>query len=71
MPDKSAEHIQTLEVKIAFLEDHVDAINGTMYQQQRKIDALEQLCKHLVEKIEGFQERISSFQALDEKPPHY
>lgn len=71
MPDKNAEQLQTLEVKIAFLEDHVDAINGTLYQQQRKIEALEQRCKHLTEKIEGFQERISGLQVLDEKPPHY
>lgn len=71
MSDPTAEHIQTLEVKIAFLEDFVDALNGTVYQQQLKIDMLEQICKHLLEKINVFDERISSIQPIDEKPPHY
>lgn len=60
-----------IEIKIARQEDLVDAMNRTLYQQQRKIDELEALCAALARHIKEMREAASEAGPANEKPPHY
>lgn len=59
-----------LEIKVAYQEDLVQALNHIVSEQQRQIDRLEATSRLLVDRlkhlqIEGQEENI------DQTPPHY
>lgn len=56
-----------IEEKVIFLEDYIEKLNLSIYQQDRKISELEKTIKLLYQKIQD----NSGKQNLDEKPPHY
>jgi SlyX protein len=60
-----------IEIKIARQEDLVDALNQTIYQQQKKIDELEKLCAALAGRIKEMSSIDSAGNPAHEKPPHY
>lgn len=60
-----------LEIKIARQEDMADALNQTLYQQQRKIDELEALCSALARHIKDMRDAASEQGPANDKPPHY
>lgn len=60
-----------IEIKIARQEDLVDALNQTVYQQQKKIDELEALCSALARHIKEMREAAAEGGPANEKPPHY
>lgn len=69
--DKSAnERINELEVKLAFAEDMLDALNATVYRQQQSIERLLREVKELREQVATATP--GEFRSLrDEIPPHY
>jgi SlyX protein len=65
-----AERMTELEVKLAFAEDMLDALNATVYRQQQQIDRLLREMKELREQIAS--STPGEFRSLrDEIPPHY
>jgi SlyX protein len=60
-----------IETKIAHQEDLVESLNQTIYNQQKKIDQLEDLFSALVRRIKdsGGADRQPSSES--ERPPHY
>ncbi len=62
--------INELEVKLAFAEDLLDALNKTVYRQQQQIDRLEKelrvLRKQMAASLPNEQRSLR-----DEIPPHY
>ncbi len=60
-----------IEIKIARQEDLVDALNQTIYRQQKKLDELEALCTALARRLTQVQQADSDTSPVDEKPPHY
>lgn len=63
-----------IETKIAYQEDLVQELNMTVYQQQKKIDQLEAICKSLIDHIKALSEAAegkSEGNVLEERPPHY
>jgi SlyX protein len=60
-----------LEIKIARQEDMTDALNQTLYQQQRKIDELEALCSALARHLKDMRDAAPEGGPSNEKPPHY
>ncbi|HEX8961484.1 MAG TPA: SlyX family protein [Rhodocyclaceae bacterium] len=62
--------INELEVKLAFAEDLLDALNKTVYRQQQQIDRLEkelrELRKQMAASMPNEQRSLR-----DEIPPHY
>ncbi|MCB1582290.1 MAG: SlyX family protein [Marinicella sp.] len=60
-----------LETRMAFLEDTVDALNKTVYQQSSQLDLLQHTIKNLQQHMKQVQNDIKEIKPEDEIPPHY
>lgn len=61
-----------LEIKQAYQEDLIQALNQVVAGQQKQIGKLEETCKLLNEKIKSLaQSGQASGEIIDERPPHY
>ncbi len=72
MPGSAVEHedrFVDIEIKLAHMEDLVDSLNGTVYQQARRIDQLEAMVAKLAEHVRVLRDREQS--PVNERPPHY
>lgn len=58
-----------LEIRIAFQEDAIAALDGQLQAQQRRIDLLEQRYRLLLERIDELL--ADDGVAAPEPPPHY
>ena len=62
--------IDELEVKAAFAEDLLDALNATVYRQQQQIERLQREVRELREQLAA-SAPAESRGLRDEIPPHY
>lgn len=63
---------ENLEVKVAFLEETVTALNKEFFTQQKELEEVKQQLALLVEKLRTVQsDHQEPLIAEDEKPPHY
>ncbi|MSP27402.1 MAG: SlyX family protein [Methylococcales bacterium] len=61
-----------LEIKAAYQEDLLQALNNIVSAQQLQIQRLETTCQLLNERIKSLStEGMGSDVAIDEVPPHY
>jgi len=60
-----------LEIKLAYQEDTVKALNDAVCRQQESIDRLEQTCRYLMQRFQEASQSPLSEVAEQEKPPHY
>ncbi|GGY11179.1 SlyX family protein [Paludibacterium paludis] len=67
MEDRIAE----LEVRIAFQDELLDALNQTVARQQREMDLLQQQMRLLYQHVKGMQADGGTAPAGHEIPPHY
>ena len=66
------DRIIELEIKAAYQEDLLQALNNIVSQQQQQIGRLEATCRLLNERINSLStESKPSGEAIDEIPPHY
>jgi SlyX protein len=65
------ERVIDLEVRIARQEDLIDALNQTVFRQQKKIDELEALCAALAKRLKEVADGLTEGAPVDERPPHY
>jgi SlyX protein len=64
-----AERIDALEMRVAYQDDTLEALNETITAQWKQIDAL---TRQLAELRERLQDAESSAAApINERPPHY
>lgn len=68
----SEDRIIELEIKQAYQEDLIQALNHVVADQQKQLSKLEETCKLLHEKIKSLamSERRPG-EIIDERPPHY
>ena len=59
-----------IEIKLAHMEDLVDTLNTTVYQQARRIDQLEGIVQQLAGHVRTLRETGQQMPA-NERPPHY
>ena len=64
------EELKSLQERITFLEKHVTEQDAEMYQQAKRIDALQLTIKKLELKLSALEDGGGDMPA-DEKPPHY
>lgn len=64
------ERIAELEARLAFQEDTLKALDAAIYGQQRRIDALEQLCARLAAHLRDAV-AVGPDPGADQRPPHY
>lgn len=70
MDSPQIERMNDIEVKLAFAEDMLDALNATVYRQQQQIERLMREVKELREQVAA--STPGEFRSLrDEIPPHY
>ncbi len=62
--------VTELEIKIAYQEDLLQALNDILSEQQQQINRLEETCKFLNERINNKGAGQDINQGL-EVPPHY
>jgi len=63
---------EDLEVKIAFLEETVTALNKEFFTQQKELEEVKKQMALLLEKMRTVQSDHQEPLAVDdEKPPHY
>lgn len=60
-----------LEIKLAYQEDMVKALNDTVCSQQESIDRLEKTCRYLVQRLQEVTQGPLSEASDQERPPHY
>ncbi|MGD0961107.1 MAG: SlyX family protein [Methylomonas sp.] len=60
-----------LEIKQAYQEDLLQALNNVAASQQQQIGRLEETCKLLHEKLKSLADSGHDSPAASEKPPHY
>lgn len=65
--------IEDLQVRIAFLDDLVEQLNGQLVYQSQEIADLKQQMQLLYQRVENsdLSEGIAAFDPLTNKPPHY
>lgn len=64
------DRLSELEVKLSFTEDLVDALNTTVYRQQKEIDDL-RLQLHALRQQLLASQPAEQHALRDEIPPHY
>ena len=67
----SEDRIIELEIKQAYQEDLIQALNTVVADQQKQIGRLEETCRLLNEKIKSLAQSGQSIEIVDERPPHY
>jgi SlyX protein len=65
------DRIIELEIKAAYQEDLLQALNNIVGRQQQQIDRLEATCRLLNERIKSLSVEGGSGETIDEVPPHY
>ncbi len=67
----SAETIERIELKIAYLERANNDLSEVVYRQQRQLDALQAQVTALAGKMESTLAEQTIYTAEQELPPHY
>ena len=62
--------ISELEIKLGLAEDHLEALNRTLFRQQQQIDLLQAQLRELAKSILP-TDLAESRRLGDEIPPHY
>jgi SlyX protein len=62
--------IEQLQMKVAFQEDTIEALNNALIAQQRQIDSLEFKLKQVIGKIEAIDPSAGEKEGAA-PPPHY
>lgn len=65
------ERIIELEIKAAYQEDLLQALNKIVAGQQQQIDRLEATCSMLNERIKSLSAEGGAAENVEEVPPHY
>ena len=63
--------VADLEIRIAFLEDQIDALNREMVLLNRDRDQLTRELHALANLVRPLIEQMSQLGASDDSPPHY
>ena len=68
----STERLDDLEIKMAFQEELVEALNGVVVRQQQEIELLQQQIRYLYRQVRDLRPADEVSPAPEEEvPPHY
>jgi SlyX protein len=65
------DRITELEIRLAYQEDLLQALNNAICEQQAQIDRLHTVCRVLGERLKNLAEPTTQTMPGHEKPPHY
>lgn len=69
--DLNAEFVESIELKIAYLERANNDLSEVVYRQQQQIDALRVELATLTGKMEAAMTEQTAYTPEQERPPHY
>jgi SlyX protein len=61
------ERLVNIETKLTFQEDLIEELNKTVYQQQQKLDQLEEVCRMLARQVASLTEAGNEGQPANER----
>ncbi|MGH8211309.1 MAG: SlyX family protein [Steroidobacteraceae bacterium] len=67
----SAEALERLETKIAYLERANNELSDVVYRQHREIEALRARLESLAVRVSTLRSQEEARTSEDERPPHY
>lgn len=67
----SEQRCTELEIKLAYQEDMVKALNDVVCRQQESIDRLEQTSRYLMQRLQEVTQGSLPAAPDQERPPHY
>jgi len=65
------DRLEVIETKIAFQEKTIKDLSDIIYNQQKKIDTLNETMKQVINRIKDSSLIPPGGNLKDEKPPHY
>jgi len=65
------EIVESLEIKIAFLERATNELSDVVFKQQQDIVALNERLALLTSRFDAFKAEGGEYTAEEERPPHY
>lgn len=65
------DELTELQIKVAFQEEALEALDDVLTRQQGKVERLEQQLAELQDRHEALLERMPSAPSGQEPPPHY
>ena len=65
------DRLEVIETKIAFQENTIKDLSDIVYNQQKKIDTLNETMKQVINRIKDSSLITPGGNLKDEKPPHY
>jgi len=65
------EKIIDLEIRLTHQEDHIQALDKIIYQQQQAIDLFREQINHLMDKMKHASEASILSPSEEKPPPHY
>lgn len=70
MEPTTADRLEALETKVAYLEATLQELGDVLYRQQQTLDRVIERNRQLLEEL-GTAPAGTTTDAADEKPPHY
>ncbi len=71
MGEKTQERIGELESRIAFHEEHIQALEHALMDQRNLIDAIRRQLRELSQQVRQIRPAEANAPPEDEIPPHY
>lgn len=66
------QRLVAIELKLVGLEDTIQSLNETVYEQQKQLDEMRALCRLLLRRMDESDGGPEGFRApAHERPPHY
>jgi SlyX protein len=71
VPPENDARLESLEMKLAYLEQASLELGDVVYRQQQELDALSARVQRLSDRLQALAEQEPGYAPADEKPPHY
>ncbi len=74
MTEPIDDRIDNLEARITLMDDMLDALNRTVFEQQRQIESLQQQLRHVYQQMQSQSQAQSADDRTDPRqdiPPHW
>ncbi|MBM4190314.1 MAG: SlyX family protein [Betaproteobacteria bacterium] len=65
------ERLVNIEIKLAYQEDQIEALNRTVYAQEQRLAQLETVLVTLAQQLRTLSEAGGEGPGASERPPHY
>ncbi|GFD93446.1 protein SlyX [Alteromonas sp. KUL156] len=69
--DSANNYIEELQMKVAFQEHTIEALNDALSSQQQQLDDLAYKVRHVIDRVKSIEPSNIAKQSEETPPPHY